>query len=505
MWWAVAGYLVSAAVAGDADVALRVQPNVPCVDAPSLQRALKTRGVSVRETVLTLDVRRDGELLAVKLLGTDQQILASRRLPAAANDCALLPGTIAALTRSWLDELSAGTQPRAARERVDAGAALRTDENVARLLPATDGGVEPSLTRAAGSRDGGARSPLGRIATLNPDGGARSPPDRIATLNPDDGARSPLDRVAALNPDGGANSPLDRVAALNADGGATSPLDRVAALNTDGGATSPLDRVAALNADGAATSPLERAALSPDGGAPSPLDRVAVIKPDAGATSLIDRIAAGGVDGAASISLDGGAVSIRDADRTDAGLAEPTLTDAGTPDRWQDHQGLVALLAGGIRFGPRDAVVASGAFTAEWGFYEPFGLALDLGLDSPRTATVSPGQASASVQWGSLLARVHLIGPRRAGLTLSLGAGADRIAASATGFTATGSAELYAPSISARLEWRQPLWRGLQLFGRVGIHSRFRDEHFQIDNLGTVLTLPPLAFETAIGLGWRFF
>ncbi|MBL8949689.1 MAG: hypothetical protein JNK82_02860 [Myxococcaceae bacterium] len=361
MWLAVTALWLTAAPASMA-VRLELQPNVRCLGEPGLREALRARGVLTARATVSLVAEPDGEGVRVRLLDEKREVLASRRLPIDAGPCGALAQTVAALARSWLDELGVKVAPRPPPPTPRPTDSVRPVEPV----------LEPVVEEPA-------------------------PPPPPAPVAP---------------------APVAPV-----------PEPEAGPAPTAARAPPPL------------TLPVSSAAPSSSFGA-----------------------------------------------------------------RWRRAMGAVVLVGGGLRGGPRDVLVGSGGVTAEWGFFEPFALALDVGFDSDRSGARDPGTASAAIQWGSLLVRGSLFGPKGGGLTVSLGAGVDRISATARGFSVSNNAWVLAPSASARVEWRQPIVAGLQVFVRVGLHSRFRDERFLVDNIaGPVLTVPPLTFEASLGAAWRFF
>jgi hypothetical protein len=216
------------------------------------------------------------------------------------------------------------------------------------------------------------------------------------------------------------------------------------------------------------------------------------IVPDAGAAAVIPEV-------------DAGAGPIASSESTpDAGQVPSASVEAPRLEQWRKHMGAVVLAGGGLSAGYTDQLVGYGALTAEWGFWEPFALAVDLGIDSNRTGTLPQGTAAVSMQWLGLQLRAHIIGPKGAGLTVSAGAAVDRFNADKpTAFMMATGAWLFAPALTGRIEWRQPLVLGLQLFARVGVHARFLEQTFYIEHAGNLLTVPPVDFDFSLGLGWR--
>ena len=156
------------------------------------------------------------------------------------------------------------------------------------------------------------------------------------------------------------------------------------------------------------------------------------------------------------------------------------------------------------RSSDRDQLTAQGQLLVEWAFFEPWGVALDLGLQSSRVEQGGVGAVTLDLQFASLLARVRFSPIDSAALVLGLGARLDRLAATATGYQTNTSATLIAGGPVLTVQWRQTLVAGLFLAAHVEGHLRTRVETFSIEPLGTVLTLPPLGFSAGAGVGVTF-
>ena len=165
---------------------------------------------------------------------------------------------------------------------------------------------------------------------------------------------------------------------------------------------------------------------------------------------------------------------------------------------------LTLELLGGAAYGDRDQLTAQGQLLVEWAFVEPWGVALDLGLQSSRVERGGVGAVTLDLQFASLLARFRFSPVTNSALVLGLGARLDRLAATATGYQANTSATVIAGGPVLTVQWRQTLVGGLFLAAHVEGHLRTRVETFSIEPLGTVLTLPPLGFSAGVGVGITF-
>lgn len=159
---------------------------------------------------------------------------------------------------------------------------------------------------------------------------------------------------------------------------------------------------------------------------------------------------------------------------------------------------------GGAAIAPADQLTAQGQLLADWGFLEPWGMMLDLGLQSTRSAHLGPGAVSLSLAFASLLARVRFSPLPHSHLLFGLGARLELLSARATGYSENSSVSLLAGGPVLTAQWRQRLTGGLFLAVLAEAHLRTRPETFSIERVGTVLTLPPLAFSAGLGAGWEF-
>ena len=212
------------------------------------------------------------------------------------------------------------------------------------------------------------------------------------------------------------------------------------------------------------------AELDPDAGSPAP----EVSNPDSG------------------IELDAGAAVPLEIVSVDAG-STPT---AGT---WR----LEAAVVGGINAGPSPGVTVAGSVLAGLSLGR-WGVLLEGGLESARTARQDPVQVSASLQWISISVRAVFELLSSLTFDVALGARGWRLAARATGVTtAFDQNELTAgPALSAAISWH--------LAGPLFVHLRpslaWRAQQFslKVDPVGQVLLIGPWSVGAALGALLRF-
>lgn len=188
---------------------------------------------------------------------------------------------------------------------------------------------------------------------------------------------------------------------------------------------------------------------------------------------------------------------------TPLGMSEFPLQHA-PPQEESARRSFAVELLGGASIAPDDQLTAQGQLVADWGFLEPWGMKLDLGLQSTRTAQLGVGTVSLSLAFASLLARVRFSPLDDSHLLFGLGARFELLSARATGYSENSSVSLLAGGPVLTAQFRQRLTGGLFFAVLAEAHLRTRPETFSIERVGTVLTLPPLAFSAGFGAGWEF-
>ena len=158
------------------------------------------------------------------------------------------------------------------------------------------------------------------------------------------------------------------------------------------------------------------------------------------------------------------------------------------------------IVAGGGALGIDDTPVGMGMLTVEWGFLEPWAVAIDAGLQTERRGTdTSGGAVWVSLRWATLSLRRSFFADGIQGLHLSLGVELVHLSARAQGI----SKEVLLPAAAANLEWRQALPRGLFLLARLNVQARYWPEAFT-GPAGARVFVPAWGFGLVGGIGWNF-
>lgn len=223
--------------------------------------------------------------------------------------------------------------------------------------------------------------------------------------------------------------------------------------------------------------------------------------------------AARGVDSSAG-SVDGGAPRkpvVDEGGRTDDGVlasaAAPvgSTGDATSVSTESQRTGWlldVAVLGGGTLDAAAQAT-GVGSVTVR-GAWKRWGLLLDAGLESTRTASRDVVIATADSQWLSVSFSVGFEPISRLTLDVALGLRGWRTAAWAAGVTTRDDkvALSWGGLVSAGLGWRLtgPVFLHARAFGSL----RSTIVRFNVEPLGTVLELNPLNFGLLAGVQWRF-
>ena len=167
------------------------------------------------------------------------------------------------------------------------------------------------------------------------------------------------------------------------------------------------------------------------------------------------------------------------------------------------------MVSGGAGAGADDSpgvIEGLGTLLVEWGFFEPWAVSLDAGLQTSRTRTVSSGSASVTLQWATLAVRRGFFTTGVQGFHLLLGVEAIRISAVATGFTTASSREVFVPGGVLAIDWRLASAAGLFIFARLGAQARYGPEGFNVVGLpGEVLRVGVFGVSLELGAGWNIF
>ena len=185
-----------------------------------------------------------------------------------------------------------------------------------------------------------------------------------------------------------------------------------------------------------------------------------------------------------------------------ASTAESTVARPDEPPRVS--RPVTAELLGGGAVGPGDQPTAHGQLAVEWGFSEPWGAAIDVGVQSPRVASVAPGSVTVVLTFASLMGRIRWAPFSSSSVLFGLGARLTSLSASSSGYLVNGKATFFTGGPVLNAEWRQTLAGGLFVAARVEGQLRARPEAFVIEAVGSVFTLPILGLSASVGGGWTF-
>jgi hypothetical protein len=163
----------------------------------------------------------------------------------------------------------------------------------------------------------------------------------------------------------------------------------------------------------------------------------------------------------------------------------------------------VELLGGGA-LAPDDSALGQVSLGGDVSFYEPWGITVEGGLESSRSAYSLLGPLSANLSWLGMGARYALYFLGESGLHLSLGARVERISVALGGWS-PDQRDVFTLAAVTALEWRQLIDRGFFFAARVFAQARMRTEVFSIQPMSNVLVIPPIGFGGSVGVGWTFF
>jgi hypothetical protein len=528
---------LASALLGSGDVALTVAVGSPCVEERRLKSLLEARGAQLvdarhRRDALVVDVRAVGERLVVK--ATRRGLQLERSVPVERDDCAAVERVLATLIESWSAGPPVEAHVRAPPSPVPAGVvtpAAFADAAAGRREVEADAGrtkfprpagktVEPQRSPvSAGGRGPGLRALPSLERSANTSGVAVTAQDERSREDGGGEAQFPRGRAGgdARTTTGAAPSTVagdeSRLQQAQGDGGTAVPAgaaqdersieagdeSRLQQAQGDGGAAVPAGAAPGAPSTVAGDEPYPRA--RGDGGGP-----VALVGPGAGVDGGVPlRLTASDVSGEAAPELRSG---------TGSPPAPPPPMVEATPGPVERDGGVAPLAAaaspvtrfklelaalGGTSVGPTSA--ATGAGQAVVGVsLGRWGLLIDAGLESARQGTVAPVTVEAATQWATLSARVSFTPLPPLSLDVALGLRGWRIVAQSEGAEGPVAATLFGlgPALSGGASWR--LIGPLHLHGRASLSLRTPIERFNVEGVGTVLTLRPWAFEGLLGL-----
>ncbi len=162
------------------------------------------------------------------------------------------------------------------------------------------------------------------------------------------------------------------------------------------------------------------------------------------------------------------------------------------------------MLAGGGALGVDDPAVALAALTVEFGFLEPWAVALEGGLQTDRRNAEGATAVVVGLQWATLSLRRSFFAEGMRGLHVSLGLQYVHLSGSAQGASNASVKDVSMPGAALNLEWRQPITAGLFLLARFNLQARLRPQSFFIENSTARVTVAPWGFGLEGGIGWNF-
>ncbi len=451
---------------GAAELSVAVAPGTPCVQRPSLVKALGAAGLQVvdlTEAGLVVSLAGDGARLRVTAAQRDHRL--ERVVPT--SECGAVERVVVALIASWAREPLRGAKPQLARDGSDAGVRGAEAPTGAQrgpsapLLPPSDAGAwaaqRPRPTEP-GAADAEPPPPTRSGATQADERGAAARPSRARA---EETARA---QTVARDESSGPDAPATSVRAPTTSSAARAATNDAAA------------RPALETANAAVSAPAPRAAANDTTARPSSESVSAPATP---------TDARGETSHAAGWPSSAG------------GRAPPPLGPL------RDEPALELALLGGVGLGPTSAAAPLGGLHAGL-WLGRWGLLLEGGLEGAREATQAPARVWAARQWLSLSARVAFRPLDAVTLDLAAGARGWRIAAGSSGVDGARETALFTAGgvVSAGASWR--------LAGPIALHARLfgalrgQAETFVIDDLGPVLTLQPFEAGLTLGLVARF-
>lgn len=424
------------------DVTVELSPGTPCLSSVQLSSALRARGLEVRDVAgpRTLVVHLSGRRDEVVVQSRKGSRRLERVVPAAPGDCSAVERVIVALLQAW-------AQPQRPQES-QSGAAPRAPSEEGGEL---DGGtLKPEVPRHAGQLPEDARGLPPAPLRAGPPGGLRDAPAKPPPASSD---------VRVELPPRGSYAEI-RITPL-------SPGQSLAS-NDDSDGGRPV----------------------PDAGGPPEVEAIAV-----------DRVGAH----EAKVTDEQGNDRPQDAGAPAPGPPAPAGVPAPQAMESVDVRPLrleVGLL-GGATVDTAAALTGAGSLVIR-GAWARWGLLVEAGLESERSATLAPVTATASMQWLSLSASVGFEPASGLALDASLGVRGWRVVARARGAdVALEPVELaWGASASLGLSYRLigPLMLQARPFGSL----RTQRLRFTVEPLGTVLELEPLTLGVLAGALLRF-
>jgi len=483
--------VLATSVLGAASVS--VAEGTPCLDRTTLSDRL---AADATQAELDVQVRREGDALVVEGRRAKQAKLV-RRIPLQEADCAALERVVVALVHSWVRT----PVPVLRASAADAGVGRASPAGVAVVPPASEAGVAAPGSRAGAPESAGdGAGPAADGAVWSP--AATRPGAPAAAVATTSGAAGTAPGAPpAGSADGRAASvsstrtPVPRpgqASAPSAPGGAgardftetpgASPSVGSAAPNASVGAAAGFPAGSPATGSGGAGAlvgaPARSAAETPStaGAAPNaPVGAAAVAPPErpgTGGAAPAATVASSSTGGRAPERSSAPVAAASPSDPVAAPSSEgPTsvsATAAVPSSRTPWSLGIAVL--GGAAAGPTPQPTAVGSLvlTALRGWW---GMALEVGLESGRSESVSPGTVWASTQWVSLGPAVAFTLAPGWRLDAWLAFRVTHIAAGAQGYPASSSASLFGLgavlSGGASRRLNGPLWLEARLFVSV--------------------------------------
>jgi len=130
------------------------------------------------------------------------------------------------------------------------------------------------------------------------------------------------------------------------------------------------------------------------------------------------------------------------------------------------------------------------------------GIGLCASFDSQVEVVQSPGRVHASSRFFAVHARLTLFSFASTSLEASLDLGAEWVSAASEGYSREGSVNLLAFGLEPGLAMRQRLVGPVELVLFAGVRLR-RAERFDVEGMGSVMTLSVARPVAALGLGVR--
>lgn len=454
--------VVAVMAAAPVDVWLDVAADAPCVTAPALSTALTARGHRIVASAGNgLDVRVRGPLDRLTLEATRGERRFERTVPVTAGDCEAVSRVAVALVSSWA---SASPIPANNKTRAnsDAGA------------PAPETTSAPPLV---------ASPPQSSKSASSPSNGAAQKTNSTPSVVGPTPQRTNSPSAVNSEPQAGSST------ATNSDSSKKTPAST---SSSETGAAQTPDASKTTSATDAQT------AVAPENESTGATQNADASRKEPSSTSR----ATGAHTAATPENENTGATQ-----NTDASAKEPTTSDDAALTPRERGLSLEVIALAGVAHEPlptsAPATTAQGHFGVR-GAVGRWGLLLDGGFESGRTRTLGVATATASSQWLSLSFSVGFKPAARFSLDLALGVRGWRFAASATGVLDAVPQTFFTIGGVLSAGFNLQLVGPLQLQLRPWVSLRGSRGAFTVTNLGTVISIEPLAFGALLGAMLRF-